>query len=380
MKNCIIILLAAVCVYLLLNALGVFQFGSFIDRGHRSWNEQVREKSVRKSPVLKFGAAYDVADRPAVEAMEGVKLAAELLNQDGGVDGKKLEIICRDDVKTLPEYCAAVQQFCDDPATAAVIGPFSSGYIPSARALTQFHGLPLISPLTVRSEKLPQLEPDNFVTLFPPLKLWIEAILAHMEKNGHRNILIVSPEADTYGDIFSTALERESRRRAGFDGVYRLNYQSPLRRGDLLHAVRNYAGDRNFDAVFFGGIFADFPEFLALLKERRLTVPVYGNDDLYIPQIRSVVMGSVLCLPRAELRRRDTRFVKEWVRRFGREPSYHAVLGAESVFAAAGALAKGGAFRKLPEILRENLAGQLRDPQTAPQIVVDSFAPSGNQK
>lgn len=380
MKNCIIILLAAVCVYLLLNALGVFQFGSFIDRGHRSWNEQVREKSVRKSPVLKFGAAYDVADRPAVEAMEGVKLAAELLNQDGGVDGKKLEIICRDDVKTLPEYCAAVQQFCDDPATAAVIGPFSSGYIPSARALTQFHGLPLISPLTVRSEKLPQLEPDNFVTLFPPLKLWIEAILAHMEKNGHRNILIVSPEADTYGDIFSTALERESRRRAGFDGVYRLNYQSPLRRGDLLHAVRNYAGDRNFDAVFFGGTFADFPEFLALLKERRLTVPVYGNDDLYIPQIRSVVMGSVLCLPRAELRRRDTRFVKEWVRRFGREPSYHAVLGAESVFAAAGALAKGGAFRKLPEILRENLTGQLRDSQTAPQIVVDSFAPSGNQK
>lgn len=380
MKNCIIILLAAVCVYLLLNALGVFQFGSFIDRGHRSWNEQVREKSVRKSPVLKFGAAYDVADRPAVEAMEGVKLAAELLNQDGGVDGKKLEIICRDDVKTLPEYCAAVQQFCDDPATAAVIGPFSSGYIPSARALTQFHGLPLISPLTVRSEKLPQLEPDNFVTLFPPLKLWIEAILAHMEKNGHRNILIVSPEADTYGDIFSTALERESRRRAGFDGVYRLNYQSPLRRGDLLHAVRNYAGDRNFEAVFFGGTFADFPEFLALLKERRLTVPVYGNDDLYIPQIRSVVMGSVLCLPRAELRRRDTRFVKEWVRRFGREPSYHAVLGAESVFAVAGALAKGGAFRKLPEILRENLTGQLRDPQTAPQIVVDSFAPSGNQK
>lgn len=380
MKNCIIILLAAVCVYLLLNALGVFQFGSFIDRGHRSWNEQVREKSVRKSPVLKFGAAYDVADRPAVEAMEGVKLAAELLNQDGGADGKKLEIICRDDVKTLPEYCAAVQQFCDDPATAAVIGPFSSGYIPSARALTQFHGLPLISPLTVRSEKLPQLEPDNFVTLFPPLKLWIEAILAHMEKNGHRNILIVSPEADTYGDIFSTALERESRRRAGFDGVYRLNYQSPLRRGDLLHAVRNYAGDRNFDAVFFGGTFADFPEFLALLKERRLTVPVYGNDDLYIPQIRSVVMGSVLCLPRAELRRKDTRFVKEWVRRFGREPSYHAVLGAESVFAAAGALAKGGAFRKLPEILRENLTGQLRDPQTAPQIVVDSFAPSGNQK
>ena len=43
MKNCIISLLAVVCVCLLLNALGVFQFGSFIDRGHRSWNERMRE-------------------------------------------------------------------------------------------------------------------------------------------------------------------------------------------------------------------------------------------------------------------------------------------------------------------------------------------------
>lgn len=382
MKNCIISLLAVVCVCLLLNALGVFQFGSFIDRGHRSWNERMREKSVRKSPVLKLGAAYDAADRPAVEAMEGVSLAAELLNQDGGVNGRKLEIIRRDDVKTLPEYCMAIQQFCDDPAIAAVIGPFSSGYIPSARALTQFHGLPLISPLTVRSEKLPQLEPDNFVTLFPPLKLWIDAILAHMEKKGHRNILIVSPETDTYGDIFCTALERESRHRAGFGSVYRLNYQSPLRRRDLLHAVQNYAGDRNFDAVFFGGTFSDFPEFLALLKERRLTVPVYGSDDLYIPQIRSAAAESVLCLPRVELRRKDTRFVKEWIRRFGREPSYHTVLGAESVFAVAEAVrsAGDGAFGKLPEILRESRTKLLRDPQTAPRIVMDCFAPSANKK
>ena len=74
--------------------------------------------------------------------------------------------------------------------------------------------------------------------------------------------------------------------------------------------------------------------------------------------------------------------MKEWIRRFGREPSYHTVLGAESVFAVAEAVrsAGDGAFGKLPEILRESRTKLLRDPQTAPRIVMDCFAPSANKK
>ena len=72
MKNGIIILLALICVFFLLNALGVFQFGSIIDRNHRTWYESVREKAVKKSPVLKLGTAYDRTDQPAAEAVQGM--------------------------------------------------------------------------------------------------------------------------------------------------------------------------------------------------------------------------------------------------------------------------------------------------------------------
>ena len=302
MKNGIIILLALICIFFLLNALGVFQFGSIIDRNHRTWYENMREKAVRKSPALKLGTAYDRTDQPAAEAIQGVELAMEMLNREGGVLGRKLELVKRDGVTTLPQYSAAVQEFCDDPLIAAVIGPFSSGYIPAGRALTQFQGLPLISPLTVSSEKLPPLDPDNFVTFFPPLELWIEAILGDMEKKGYRNLLIISPETGTYGDIFCTALERMSHQRPAFNRVYRLNYQLPLRRRDLLRAVRNYSGEQFSNVVFFGGTFSDFPEFAALMKELKMTLPVYGSDDLYIPQTRNMALPFTLFLPRAVIR------------------------------------------------------------------------------
>lgn len=376
MKNGIIILLALICIFFLLNALGVFQFGSIIDRNHRTWYENMREKAVRKSPALKLGTAYDRTDQPAAEAIQGVELAMEMLNREGGVLGRKLELVKRDGVTTLPQYSAAVQEFCDDPLIAAVIGPFSSGYIPAGRALTQFQGLPLISPLTVSSEKLPPLDPDNFVTFFPPLELWIEAILGDMEKKGYRNLLIISPETGTYGDIFCTALERMSHQRPAFNRVYRLNYQLPLRRRDLLRAVRNYSGEQFSNVVFFGGTFSDFPEFAALMKELKMTLPVYGSDDLYIPQTRNMELPFTLFLPRAVIRKQDTPFVKEWKRRFGKEPSYHTILGAESIFAIAEALNQDGGYvpQKFVETLREIRKQRLHDPETAPEIVVDPFA------
>ena len=355
MKNGIIILLALICIFFLLNALGVFQFGSIIDRNHRTWYENMREKAVRKSPALKLGTAYDRTDQPAAEAIQGVELAMEMLNREGGVLGRKLELVKRDGVTTLPQYSAAVQEFCDDPLIRV---------------------LPLISPLTVSSEKLPPLDPDNFVTFFPPLELWIEAILGDMEKKGYRNLLIISPETGTYGDIFCTALERMSHQRPAFNRVYRLNYQLPLRRRDLLRAVRNYSGEQFSNVVFFGGTFSDFPEFAALMKELKMTLPVYGSDDLYIPQTRNMALPFTLFLPRAVIRKQDTPFVKEWKRRFGKEPSYHTVLGAESIFAIAKALKKDGGYapQKLVESLREIRKQRLNDPETAPEIVVDPFA------
>ena len=169
MKNAVIAILAAFSGYLLLNALGVFDFGSFIDHENRGHYAALRARAVNASPEYILGAVYDDSDWADVETMRGVALAVEIANRKN--PGKPFKLVTQSNAYTKTLNNAAIQTFADAPGTTVVIAPFESVHIPSSRALTQFYGLPLLSPITVASEKLPFLEPDNFITMFPPLKL-----------------------------------------------------------------------------------------------------------------------------------------------------------------------------------------------------------------
>ncbi len=380
MKNSIIAVLGLVCLFFLLNALGAFQFGSFVSRDERTQFEAARTKAVGAAPAFRLGTAYDINDRPAFEAVQGIMLAAEMLN--GTAQMKPIELQVKDSADSLPAYASEIQNFIEDPSVAAVIGPFSSGYIPTVRALSQFQGMPLVSPLTVYSEKLPPLDPDNFVSFFPPLELWVNAILNHMESKGFKKLLIISPETNTYGDIFSTALERAGYRRGLFSQIYRLNYQSPLKAGDIVRSVQNYTGERFEGAVFFGGTFADFPEFMRLVSEYALSSPIYGTDDLYVPQLDTFVFSVPLYLPHAVVQMKDNGFAAEYRKRFRKEPEFNTLLGAKTLFTLAEALNAEKAYspEALVDSLRRILNEQQNDPVFAPRIEIDGFPVKGKAK
>ncbi|MDR1044895.1 MAG: hypothetical protein LBP33_07230 [Candidatus Adiutrix sp.] len=373
MKNAVIAVLAALCGYLLLSALGVFDFGPFTDREHREHYTALRARAVDAAPEYILGAVYNAADWADAETLRGVSLAVDVVNS--GDPAKRFRLETRGTASSRPLNNEAVQRFADAPETAVLIGPFESFHIPSSRALTQFYGLPLVSPKTVVSEKLPVLDPDNFVTGFPPLELWVRATLDHMEKQALRKVLILSSGAGTYGDIVCTALERGSRDRRGFDQVFRLNYQQPLRRQALERLLRSLAGEQGFEAVFFGGTLRDFVEFLPILRDNGIYLPVYGHDDLYVPEITASANPFDLYLPKAVWGHENPGFDEAWRERYGGEPTYHALLGAKTVFILAEVLKHEDGYNaeRIVDSLRKNVRERLDNPETAPQIIVDAF-------
>jgi ABC-type branched-subunit amino acid transport system substrate-binding protein len=373
MKNAVIAVLTALCGTLLLQALGVFDFGPFIDREHRAHYTALRARAVDDAPEYILGAVYNAADWADAETLRGVRLAVDVVN--GGNPAKRFRLESLGIASSRPLNNAAVQGFADAPDTVAVIGPFVSFHIPASRALTQFYGLPLVSPKTVVSEKLPALDPDNFVTVFPPLELWVRATLDHMEKQAVRKLLILSSEAGTYSDIVCTVLERSSRNRRGFDQIFRLNYQRPLRREAIERLMRSRAGEQEFEAVFFGGALQDFTEFLPILKDNAIHLPVYGHDDLYVPEVTAAANPVDLYLPRAVWRDEIPGFEEAWRERHGGEPSYHALLGAKTVFMLAEVLKSADGYNagRIVDSLRKIVRERLDNPETAPQIIVDAF-------
>lgn len=361
MKNTIITLLTAALLFFLLHALGVFQFGSIFDHEYRHWYVEQRAEAVNNAPAWKIAVPQYKNDKPALESEKGSILAVKLINQKGGLCGKPLELVRCEAVTSAPEYNHAVQTFCNDFSIAAILGPFHSADIPSARALTQFQGLPLISPVTVDSEKLPPLTPDNFITFFPPLSSWVEVMLRDMEARGYREVLLVSPESDSYGDIFCTALERASRSRLNGCRVVRVNYQSPLRKQKIISTVQNYTSGDGIDAVFFGGNHNDYREFGHLLESLGVSRPLYISDDAYLHGQMQASGVDTLIMPEAEVNNLPAEFIETWQKEnAGQLPPYHVRLNAATIYAFAHAISQTGSYH--PDALIHQLH-QLSDNQ-----------------
>lgn len=345
MKNTLIALLTTALLFFLLHALGMFEFGSIFDNEYRNWYVDKRAEAVNRTPAWKIAVPQYKHDKPACESEKGAMLAVELINKSGGVLGKPIELIHCEDVETAPQYNNAVQRFCNDFSIAALLGPYHSRDIPTARALTQYQGLPLISPITVASEKLPELEADNFITFFPPLRDWVEVLLEDMEARGYREVLLVSPESDSYGDIFCTALERASRSRLNGCRVVRINYQSPLRGQKIMSMVQNYTHGGGMNAVFFGGNHDDYIEFGHLLEKLGISRPVYISDDAYLSGQMDVTGVDTLLMPEAKVDNLPAEFLEAWkAANGGQQPPYPVCLNAATIYAIAQAIREEGGY------------------------------------
>ena len=329
-KNIVIALLTLTLAGFILTHLGVFENIDPAGRDERTQHSEKRKKTVRKTQKMFIGSVYSSKDVPAAEAVKGAALAAEIQNSKG----MNIEYITVSNCHKYPQTAAELQKFCSDYQVSAFLGPGNSEMLSQLRAISQFYALPLISPVTVRPDKLPPLDNDNYVSFFPPLEKWVDAILSHMKKNDISKILIITPGNGSYGEIFSSELERNSKELLGDFKIYRMTYWQPLRSSYFSNSLTNYGGLHKVDAIFFGGVAGELPELMQLLKMHNIKLPVYVSDDIIRNEIQLPEDMSVrLFLPEAEVPVSNSKWQELFLKRYKIQPSYHAQLGAETMFA-----------------------------------------------
>ena len=328
-KNLVIIFLSLTVLGFILYHIGVFENLNSIGHDDRSQHSEKRTNTIRNTPEFVVGSVYDSKDIPAAESVNGAMIASEILQSQG----KNIKYITIPNCKKRPEATTELQKLCINYRVSAILGPGNSELLTSIRAISQFYALPLISPITIRPDKLPQLEHDNYVSFFPPLEKWIDAILAHMKENNVKKILIITPGNGTYGEIFSSVLERNSKDILNDFQVYRMTYPHPLRTSYFNNSLTNYSGLHKVDAIYFGGIADELPELIQILKKHNINLPVYVSDDIIRNEIK-IPQGTAfkLFLPEAEVTVSNSKWRDRYVKKYKVQPSYHAILGAETMF------------------------------------------------
>ena len=76
----------------------------------------------------------------------GIKLAVDEINKAGGVDGKKLELVTKDNKSENAEASTSSTNLAIQSNVNAIVGPATSGAVAAASLVSQKTGVPLLTP------------------------------------------------------------------------------------------------------------------------------------------------------------------------------------------------------------------------------------------
>jgi branched-chain amino acid transport system substrate-binding protein len=147
--------------WLILSALTlfcVFWFGSLVLRSMNEYQmmagaAEARSKlaeSVGKDSPIMIGVVCDMDDYSGL--YYGAKFAVDKINASGGVNGRKMKIVFRDNEGSAEKMLQVAQEFCDDLKIVAVVGPEFSSFCDISAPNFEYYGILQISPLATASE------------------------------------------------------------------------------------------------------------------------------------------------------------------------------------------------------------------------------------
>lgn len=100
-------------------------------------------------PAVRIGGIFPLSGNAAVfgtETMNGVLLAVAEINSSGGVNGRRIELVCEDDAGTPELTAAAFDKLTTEDGASIVIGSVTSGCAMAIAAMAQERGVVLLAP------------------------------------------------------------------------------------------------------------------------------------------------------------------------------------------------------------------------------------------
>jgi len=169
--------------------------------------------SCSEEPPLKIGFVGGLTGRVAdlgVAGRDGVILTVEDINQSGGINGRKVELVIKDDRQDASSVKQAIRELSKEDAIA-IIGPMTSSMAVAAQSSLNAARIITISP-TVTTDQLSGLD-DFFLRVTAPLSSKAEQLASHViNKLNLKKIAViydVSNRAytDTWFNCFAGALQ-----------------------------------------------------------------------------------------------------------------------------------------------------------------------------
>jgi branched-chain amino acid transport system substrate-binding protein len=268
----------------------------------------------------------------------GLDLALEEINAAGGVGGRRLEVIARDDNADGGKAVAIASEFYANRSVVAVVGHVTSGAMVAAARIYD-KGLPAVST-TASSPDLSGISP------------WVFRVISSDSANG----MTIARFADTRGWHRAAILYENTAYGRGLTESFRGAFGGEIVAVDPIPAngdanfepYVSYLATRSPDVVFVAGTNASGRSILLEAQRQHLASAFIGGDGWSsIVADTAAAEGAFVATPFSaqDPRPAAQRFVKAFREKYHLEPDGNAALAYDATMLVARAIQEAGPSR-----------------------------------
>lgn len=293
--------------------------------------------STPQDDTVKIGAVLSLSGPAAAfgeAARQGIEMAADEVNANGGIGGKTLVVVYEDDATSAQKATNAFQKVTSVDQVSAVIGGTWDFNYNAIAPMAQEARITLITTENPRTDGL--IMNDYTFVMLPGLRPITNALEKHLTEQGIEKVAVVH-FASPWGAAVTAGMADIMERNGG-KLVLEETYTT-IGGNDFKTTIEKLEAS-GAQAVFIDTVGSDSITFLRQLKESGLDMKVLTHQDIVDsitnPDVDRTILDGVVYF---DFTVSPPAFAEKFKARYGRDPRYAADKSYDAVMVLAEALA-----------------------------------------
>lgn len=290
-----------------------------------------------------------------VDTRNAAQLAIEEINNEGGVLGKKLEIVFYDAASKAEEAGNAATRLVTRDRVLVGVGAVASSLSLAAAPVFQEQGVPMITPSSTNPAVTANRNWVFRICYMDDFQGGACAVFAFKDLEARRAALLYNRD-DAYSSGLAEFFEAKFR---SLGGEIATKQEYPRGTADFSTQITNIAG-ANADVIFCPVYYNDMSLIARQVRGQGLEIPMLGGDgwesEQLVPAAGTALEGSYFGnhYSADDDRAKVQHFVNAYRAKYEKAPTSLAALGYDAMYVVAEAIKKAGEFdrAKIAEALR----------------------------
>ncbi|NLN96801.1 MAG: ABC transporter substrate-binding protein [Eubacteriaceae bacterium] len=306
------------------------------------------DQAADSGDVIKIGATGPYTGETAmygVACKEGMELAEKEINENGGVNGKKIKIVFYDTKGDTTETVNAYNRLRDQDEVVAFIGSVLTGESNAIKDLIKQDNMPTIAP-TATGNDVTEGVPNFFrVCYYDNYQGGAAANYASKEAPeglGAKSAAMLVSKGNTYSEGLAGAF-KETFEKNGGEVVIEESY---AKADKDFSAQLTKIKEANPDVIYIPDYYSTVGVILQKAKDMGMDIPCLGGDgwDSIQEEYADVAQGYVFTNHYAADSPNENvkKFTENYNEAYGKAPASFSALGYDAVYAMANAIIEAG--------------------------------------